>query len=366
MAYATTLQFARFLNIAKEIPDLTATGSARARETVGVGDNSNTLFYLDFARVIAGSYELLYGASESAATALTETTHYTLNKDNGTVTLTSAGVTLVATNTIYASYSYLSIELTDTQLQEALDRAESEIDSRTFNHFADGTTVTPDYNQIEDEKHDGRGRRDRAYFLRNYPLVDISTNLRLGVSTGASSIPVNSTNGFPSSGTLGIGTSKVTYLAKSGSAFTGATALTEDYPIGSAVAPYIVEISGTEPGNEPDWEIIDSDSQFDIDFDTGRVVLLESDTPLSEFDFGYPPRYAPNRVRMTYLWGTDSIPDDIVNLTLMIASKNLMHTAVRRATMAGKDSFNPELIDVDNAWIEMTIQKYLNLRSSVI
>ena len=62
------------------------------------------------------------------------------------------------------------------------------------------------------------------------------------------------------------------------------------------------------------------------------------------------------------MWGNSSIPNDVTRLTLMIASKDLMHSAVRSATGKGLNDFNPALIDVDNDWIIETKNAYKNIK----
>ena len=82
--YCTTKQVYELLQAFKRIP----TVNSGTPEEVGEGDNSETIFYLDHRNVIASTYTLYHAASWSeSATALTETTHYTLDKDEGKITL---------------------------------------------------------------------------------------------------------------------------------------------------------------------------------------------------------------------------------------------------------------------------------------
>jgi len=78
-------------------------------ENVGTGDNSNKHFDLDHDKIIAGTYSLYHAPSGSNdMTSLTETTHYTLDKDSGRIILTDEGVTALGTDVLYASYTYLA------------------------------------------------------------------------------------------------------------------------------------------------------------------------------------------------------------------------------------------------------------------
>jgi len=103
--YATTQELAEFMNIEARIPDISINNVAtdRVKETVGTGDDSETIFFLDYPCILANTYTLYYGSAESTTTTLTEDTHYTLNKDLGKITLTSAGVTLLSTNNLFFS-----------------------------------------------------------------------------------------------------------------------------------------------------------------------------------------------------------------------------------------------------------------------
>jgi len=68
----------------------------------------------------------------------------------------------------------------------------------------------------------------------------------------------------------------------------------------------------------------------------------------------------PNRFRVTYVQGQDVIPTDVKKLTLMIASQNLMHSAVRKANSDGNNDFQPNLVNVDQELIDKTLQDYTN------
>lgn len=363
-AYVTTLELARYLNIEGTIPGRRPAGASNAKENVGTGNGSNTLFYLDYGHVIASSYTLYYGASESAAVALTEATHYTLNKDTGVITLTGAGVTLVSTNNIYAAYSYCLIELTDTFLQEVLDRAESEVKKRTNNNWADGTSATPAYIQVTGEKHSGKGKFDRDYYADNFPIPDVSASVSgTAVTTSDTTIYVDSTSGFPSSGTITIESDKITYAGKTTTTFTGCAGVDADHAVDKTVRPWAVEISTTDSGTSPTWTVLEEDVDYDIDFMTGKVHLYKTDYDLTYYALRYPPVMIPNRFKITYVWGHDTIPDDVKRLVLMIAVKDMIHGKARRSAIEGMSQNAIQDIPIDDDWIEKTITKYTNVKA---
>jgi len=353
------------MQIGGTIPDRTIVKGDRTSELVGVGTLTQTRFFLDQAFVVASSYSLRTGNDESEeGTALVENTHYTLEKDDGKITLLDAGTTIVDTANIYADYSYVTIALTDTQLQDALNRAQAEIDEDLNTHFANVSDATPDYTKISDEKHDGYGRYRRDYFLEKFPIPNVTTNLADDMAIGDQTITVDSTDGFPEEGVIGIGQNKITYTGKNsaGTAFTGATAVTIAGSVDEDVKPYVVEISTTARGSEPDFSILDENSDFDIDILTGRVHLFRDDLLLDVLTTSNPPRLAPNRFRASYIMGNDSIPSDITRLALMIASKDLLHTVVRKNHAGGQNEFNPSMIDVDEKWINETKERYGNVK----
>jgi|TARA_Y100000310_G_C20688151_1_gene820440 hypothetical protein len=364
--YATTTELARFMGIDRYVPDRDLEGESRVREEVGTGDNSETRFFLDKARVLADTYTLEYGASESGSlTTLTETTHYTLDKEEGKITLTASGVSAVATNKIFASYGYVikDVGITDVQLADAIARSEKQVDSWTNNHFVDSSVATPDWNQQLNEKQDGKGVFDRNYFtLQNYPIPDVSTALNGAVAADDATITVDSTNGFPSSGSVLIDGDKIDYTGKSTTTFTGCTSVSA-HSDGDAVKAYVIEISTTSPGGTISWDVLTENTEFEINKSTGRIHLYADGT---NYEGTYvdiessPINRVANRFRVSYLSGYSSIPEEIVKSTLMLASKDLMSMTVRKSHTSGLNNFSPTLLNVDEEELKKTLSTYRN------
>ena len=363
LSYGTTIQLARFMNIESSIPDKSLVGEDRDLETVGVGDSATTVFWLDNAYVIDDSYTLLYGASSTSVTELTETTHYVIDKDTGKITLTATGLTVVSTNNIYASYSYTSSHLTDTQLAEALARAKQSVDDYTNSHFATATDATPDWNQVLDEEHDGKGIFDRNYFTyQKYPIPSTSTTLNGEVTADDATITVTSTNGFPSTGYIGVGDDKIQYTGKTSTTFTGCTSVSA-HDDASTVKPYVIEISTTEPGGTISWQVLNEGTEFELDKKTGRIHLYAERLSMSgtytDIE-SVPIMSVPNRFRLSYVWGNSTIPANITQATLMYAAKDLMATVVRMAHVNGLNDFDPALLKVDQEDIDKILSRYRN------
>lgn len=358
--YATTTELCSYMGLLGEIPSLDAsTPELRVKEEVGTGDDSTTIFFLDKSRILADSYTIYYGANNTTSTTLTETTHYTLDINTGQLTLTDAGVTLVGTDTIYSTYSFSIIAIKNSEYQTALDRAQSEIDKSTETHFATITDATPDWVVYTNEKQRGKGRFDKDYYIDFPPIPNVSTTLDEAVTSGDVTITVVSTNGFPSSGIIGISDSKITYTGKTATTFTGCTGVDEDIDDATYVYPYVFEASNTDQGNEPEYTVLAPGIDYDVDLTSGRVYLYNEQFLLDITTLNAAPnRLVPDRFRASYIQGMESIPADINRLCLMIAAKDLMHMAVRKAHTSGKNNFEPDLIEVDEQWIKDTVLEY--------
>jgi hypothetical protein len=359
-SYATVTDLCRFMNILGNVPDLTIIGSDRTKELVGTGSTAVSRYFLDYPNVISIT-ELNYGTTESESNTALTSGDYILTQDDGKIILGSTAVTAIGTKNIYAAYTYNKLGLSNTQLQDALDRAQDEIDEDTGTHFALSTDATPDYSQVTNELHDGLGHYNRDYFLQFYPIPSFTITTSSGVTTASTSIPVSSTNGFPSSGYLAIETDKVTYTGKTSTAFTGCS-IGATHASGSTIYPIVIEISNTEQGTTPVWQVLTENDQYDIDRETGRITISgDFYQPTTYYANSVPAKGVPNRFRATYLYGYDTIKNDIKRATLMIAAKDLLHTTHRKNTLEGMKVENS--IKIDEEWIEQTLKGYRNIRS---
>lgn len=149
MAYASTLEIARYSGLAIDIVD----------ENVGTGDNAEDSYDLDKDNIIAGSYTLSYAASGSNDfTDLTETTDYTLDKSSGRILLTAGGITTLGTNILYASYTYTD-KFSDDFLATVQNASDDEVDHLTGKKWDTPTSVVEYYD----------GKRSLAYPYTDHP-----------------------------------------------------------------------------------------------------------------------------------------------------------------------------------------------------
>lgn len=139
--YTDTLQVVRVSGL----------GVAIENENVGTGNGLNKSFDLDKGNVIAGSYTLKCSATGydvNSFVTLVESTHYTINKDGGSILLTASGLTELSTKVLYADYTH-SPKVSDTVLETYLAPAAEETDKITGNYWGEVKTTTS-------EVHDGR------------------------------------------------------------------------------------------------------------------------------------------------------------------------------------------------------------------
>ena len=148
MAYGSKLQVAEYTGLATQVLD----------ENVGTGDNSETDFSLDNKNTVNGTLTLSYASSSTNdRTALTETTHYTVNYDEGLIVLEAAGVTALGTNVLYAKYRHWTDELNNSMVDNLIASADDEVDLLTGRTW-DGPTSKTEY-------HDGER-------IKDYPMSD--------------------------------------------------------------------------------------------------------------------------------------------------------------------------------------------------
>jgi hypothetical protein len=376
LTYATQLKLNQYLGQVGIAPDWDADSppTGLTYESVGTGDNSTNTFYLNSKFVISDTYTFYYGTATAltAATALTETTDYTLAKDQGVVTLTATGITTIGTDTIFADYKYNTLSVSDDIITAALTRAQNKIEQFTQTVFAVGTDATPTYGQNNQELHSGKGQYDRKYYTNNYPVPIITDTLNGALTSTATSVVVDSTTGFASTGTVCVNTEQFSYTGKTATAFTGvtrgansSTAATHDDE--ATVTRHIVEYSTTESGSTPTFETQEYLADYSIDGDSGRVKLLNFDSLNSALlSNKFPIEDLPDRVRLTYPYGYNTIPEEIERVTLMLATKELRSQTINSALISGRDEYKPSLVNVDDDEINKILTYYRSQQSTAV
>ena len=361
LKYTTTLQLGEILGIVKTVPSWDVGGSP-TNEAVGTGDNSNTLFYLDQKNIIADSYTLY-----ANAVAMTETTHYTLDKDTGTITLTGPGVTLLDTDNLTAEYKYFDINMSDSYLTTVLERAEKEADGKVNSTFTDGTATNPSY-PSETEIQPSPGYFREQIIVRKKPLIDVETTLDGDHNDSITTISLASGTGanYPSSGTIIINSEAITYTGVSTDNLTGCTRGTNGttaaaHSDGDAVHSTILFLSNTPEGTAVSFTVQPWDTQMHA---TDKGLVYSFDESVFE-STQYPNRLTKqdvaNRLKIIYLYGYNTIPKDITRLSLLLAKRQLMQDNIGKAIIAGRNEFRPEMFNIDMEEISSIINDYVVL-----
>lgn len=358
LRYSATTQLARALGALAKVP-ARVVGESPSFETVGVGDGTNTIFYLDQENILKGTLVLAYGATVASTTNLTETTHYTIDLTTGKITLTASGLTAVSTNNIYAKeYSYCNNGMDDDWLEQILTIAEKQVDDICNTVFVDGTATNPSYSSVVKEKHSSQGLFNKTYFTKNRPVKDVESTLASGINSSDTSLSVASGHGtnFPSSGYILIGSEVIQYTGVSTDSLTGLTR----GALGSTAAAHsasdeihttIVQISETTEGTTPTFTTLTWGDEFEIS-DLGKIYIYE-DTQVDNL-----PQDIQDRLRVTYLYGYDTVPVDITRLVIIIAKRMLASDNITKAIVAGRNEFRPEMFNTDDPQIQAIVGSY--------
>lgn len=353
LKYATPLMLGQMLGIAKDIPSWDVAGTP-TNEAVGTGNGSTTTFYLDQKPVVSDSYTLY-----AAGSAMTETTHYVLDTDTGTIVLTAAGVAALASGALTAKYSYYDNGMKDSHIQSVLSRAEKEVDKRINSTFTDGTVDNPSW-PIEIEIQPSEGSNQDRIILEKKPLIDIESELDGDITAVVATIPLVSGVDFPSSGYIIIGSEVITYTGVSTNSLTGCSrgvfgTTAAVHSDGDEIHSTIVFRSDTEEGTTVSWEVQPwHTSAFANEHGLVYTFLDSSPDNLSRIGVA-------ERVKVIYLYGYDTVPEDITRLTLILAKRMLIQDNIGSSMIKGRNEFRPEMFDVDADEIEKIIGSYIVL-----
>jgi hypothetical protein len=132
MVYTSNLKVVQLIGIGVQVEN----------EVLGTGDGVILAYDILNGDIVSESYSASYGdVGSSTLTLLTETTHYTLAKDSGILTLTTVGRTLINTKILYVSYTH-SPKASDTVLTTILSSVDKSVDRKTGNYWGTVKTST--------------------------------------------------------------------------------------------------------------------------------------------------------------------------------------------------------------------------------
>lgn len=234
-------------------------------ETVGTGNGVNTSFSLNHENIVSGS-TTIYTDSTADST-------YSIDLDDGELTLTASSDSVVT-----ADYSYADIP--DSHIQEVLKRADESLTNSTGRIFA--TTSTIEYLDVEDGTQD-------EYFLTHWPVITIS------------SLQINSSSSLT------------------------------DTPSWSSLTQGL--------GND---FIANAD-----DLKAGRFRWIDN----------FPVK-GKDRIKVTYVSGYTSIPNEVKELATLLAQRQMIHSTIYQTIFKGRDNSSPINLDVVDKRIEELTRKY--------
>jgi len=362
--YATSSQFAQIIGIKIDVPSWEV-GKTPENESVGQGDSSTKIFYLNHKNILDSSYTLFYGDDSSTTDELTDVTHYAIEGDTGKITLTTDGVTELATKKIYAKYSYTKNGMSNDYLTKVLNRAEAKVDNETNTTFTDGTATNPTY-PSETEIQSSPGYFREQIIAEEKPLIDIVTTLDGDLAIDAVTVPVAAGNGtnYPATGSIIIDSEVITYTGIATDNLTGCTrgAMSTTAATHDDLAPIhstILFLSNTQEGTSVDYTI-QPWGTFMHATETGLFYTYnQSVFNTSQFPNRLTRQDVADRVKLIYYYGYDTIPADITRLTLIFAKEMLLKDTIGSSLIQGRDGFQPGVMNTDGKESESIINSYV-------
>jgi len=362
--YATSSQFAQIIGIKIDVPSWEV-GKTPENESVGQGDSSTKIFYLNHKNILDSSYTLFYGDDCTTTTELIDVTDYSIESDTGIITLTGAGVTKVAAKKIYAKYSYTKNGMDNDYIVEVLNRAEAKVDNETNTTFTDGTVANPTY-PSETEIQSSPGYFREQIIAEEKPLIDIVTTLDGDLAIDAVTVPVAAGNGtnYPATGSIIIDSEVITYTGIATDNLTGCTrgAMSTTAATHDDLAPIhstILFLSNTQEGTSVDYTI-QPWGTFMHATETGLFYTYnQSVFNTSQFPNRLTRQDVADRVKLIYYYGYDTIPADITRLTLIFAKEMLLKDTIGSSLIQGRDGFQPGVMNTDGKESESIINSYV-------
>ena len=374
LKYTTVQNFWKFLGVNTSILSVgqsdADSGGTPARETIKATPVVAGDYWLNQPQANTDTLVLYVGSSN---TQLTITTDYTVTRlqDAVKVTITADGATALTGEDLTSDYEYngeknlLNYDDTDA----LLTRMENRMEGACNTVFADQTATSPNYRQITNELDQGKGYNGNMYQVDWWPMVKLQTTVNGDYTTGDEEITLTSASGFPDSGTIYIGGNKVTYTGKAGNVLTIPSS-TPSISDGATVRGEVVEISTSPDGVDPGFVVLDPDSDYAMDYDTGTAQIFSGSTSDAVDSYLTRPQDGVfDRVRASYNHAyhepglVASIPEDIVELVHMMAGRQLIQRTIIKSHTGQRDNFDPQNIGFSKKDINDTIQEYVVVRT---
>lgn len=358
--YITPLQFIKDLELDLNIPNYPIDTSLEIVDDSGSLSTSSKV-YLDNGKVINGGISLYYGADTDNITELTEDTHYEVDYNKSEITFTSAGITLISTDNIYAEYVY-NLHVKSQTVENLIKSSSKFIANQVRQTFNEPT-------QMLRESLIGQGAFNRLYSPIKRPVYVKILTLSSDITDSDTDINVNSTTGIDSGDYLTIEeevllvnsvTDSTTLSVQRGALDTIASTHLSSIELVNVV----VELSNTPLPGEPTFHTLQFRADWNIDSDTGAIQLLHVNA-VDRSDMAqtvYPPHRIQHRVRLSYKYGWAEVPEDVKRLTFLIVASELRNMNILKSHIGGIDGFQP----MGQAEINNQIQRIKNRYNTLL
>lgn len=113
----------------------------------------------------------------------------------------------------------------------------------------------------------------------------------------------------------------------------------------------------SEGNSSPTWDTLTETTHYLLDKETGRLAVID--------DTKVPP-VRRGGARVTYTYGYSSVPADAKRLAILMTGKFLMNSSVVKATISGRDNFNPQTLNALDSEINLIKSRYRKLSITTI
>jgi len=358
-------------------------------ETTNATTNASGEYAIDLANLTSGYVNTdritiicSYGLEEQESSFL-------ISADTHSVNLTlvvrteSTDVTYCQLQDVYDELDgKTTSDISYNRVRKAILRAEAEIDERTKSKFS-ATLVSDeiyDFNQYTSYKSPDQliqrqsevlvGNRSdhwNTYFndkfrLNKSPLVNLKTQLNGVTTTTATTLTVDSTTGFPTSGTIFIynstnGVERIDYTGTTSTTFTGLTRSSNSTTASAhADNAYVtmMSISKNEQGDsaEDDWEDLEPQRGGGGDYlaynDTGHIVFVDN-----------VPALGSRKLQISYTYGYVTVPTQVQDLCILLAVRKILLAKGHGSTFDSVDDISIGDLSISGAGGSVSYMRWL-------
>ena len=363
LKYSSVKDFWEFLDFNKSTkdfqPENVQDGVVEIYEVIKTSPVTNSSLYLK-QRGVNPDTLILY-----AGDTIIPSNEYTFDVDTSNISLSGTALARLATNDLRGVYDYCEYgsDLSYAQTMRLLKQAENKIEKETNCFFADQSSTNPNYKNINGEEMVGLGYENNLYQSFWRPLIKLNTTIMTAYVSGGTTLNLVDTAGFPTQGTIYVGGNKVVYTDKSNNNLT-VPSTTPSIPLGAIVRGEVIEVSNSPSGLSPNFQVLEPDVDYNVDYDTGEIQLFNSYYYQSDNALRYPQDGIKGRMLLNYFsaWHdvgqNASVPDEIVELVYLLASKKLQERTFFKSLIGQRDNFEPRTLSFSHEDMKETLNRY--------